>query len=108
MAEKDTTIEIEDEGTVTVDVTDNPDLAEDEVVPQPKPVAAAPKPAKTAAVDEAAAALRRQQKLPKTSATPGLRPNRRRKTSAMPVSLAEEARRVKRRKPKPSVRRAGK
>ncbi len=55
MAEKDATIEVEDDGEVIVDVTDNPDLAAAaEVTTQP---AVTPKPAKTPAVDEAAAAL---------------------------------------------------
>ena len=102
MAEKDMTIEIEDDGEVTVDISDNPDLAV-EVEPQPKPVVAAPKPAKTAAVDEALQHSRRQRKRLKTSATHGSLLSKRHKTSAMHVSPPRKPAEPKRRKQKPSV-----
>ena len=53
MAEIDEDIEVLDDGEVVVDVSGLPDIAGE---PEPKPVVAAPKP-RTAAVDEAAAAL---------------------------------------------------
>jgi hypothetical protein len=93
MAEKDAVIEIEDEGTVTVDVTDHPDLAVDPVEPEPKPVVTAPKP-KTPAVDEAAAALTAATKTAETERAARLAAEQTANSERQARLAAEEARRV--------------
>lgn len=93
MAEKDTTIEVEDDGEVIVDVTDNPELAAADGEVAPKPVAT-PKPAKTPAVDEAAAALTAATKTAETERNARLAAEQTAQSERNQRLAAEEARRV--------------
>lgn len=94
MAEKDTVIEVEDDGIVTVDVSDSPELAlpEPEPAPKPAPVVAAPKP-KTAAVDEAAAALTAATKAAEAARAAQLAAEHTAQAERQRANAAEEARR---------------
>jgi hypothetical protein len=90
MADKDTTIEVPDDGIIEIDVSDNPDLAAE---PEPKPVVAASKP-KTAAVDEAAAALTAATKTAESERTARLAAEQTAQTERNARLAAEEARRA--------------
>jgi hypothetical protein len=94
MSDKDAEIEVDDDGEVTVDVTDNPDLAEETPKPEPKlQVQVTQKPDKSA-VDDAAAALTAATKTAETERAARVAAEQTAQNERSARLAAEEARRA--------------